>query len=48
MVNGLLLMINYSDWLQMENSVGLRTENDIGNLQNYSNVLYTKSNNGRL
>ena len=32
---------NYSGWLQMENSGGLRTEKDSGELQmeNYSNVL---------
>ena len=35
---------NYSGWLQMESSGGLRTENDSGQFQmeNFSNELWTE------
>ena len=41
MVSGLLKVYSYSSWLQMENSGGLRTMNDSGELQmeNCSNWL---------
>ena len=40
-VKGLLKVYSYSSWLQIENSGGLRTENDSGELQmeNYRNSL---------
>ena len=40
-LSGLLQVNNYSSWLQMEDSRGLRRENDHGKVQieNYSNWL---------
>ena len=50
MVSGLLQVNKYSCWLEMENSGGLRTENDSGELQmeSYCNGVETENNSGGL